>query len=705
MRKETAMRKTSEQEIKKLMTEQEIPESISPENIKKMLDEKSINGNSRKNRSRIIKMTASIATAAAVLAGVIGFSVYNNINNKHNVNDMILSGDIKGVRYAKSYKDIYDDLDLDTLKNNDPVTGEYSIIEDAEESGELKSEESAVMADGAEDNGAENDAFADIAADGNTIQNVNGNNGEKNYSEALDQENGVKEADIVKTDGNTIYISMPYKDNGVKAVKANNGHFEDIQTFAEDTGTIHELYLYNDKVIVMSDITGDTGNYYAEDTLITVYSKDTLEKLGAYKQSGYFNDVRLRDDGVLYLVTNDPAYYLFSDDTNADEPESYIPSYCVNDKKELVDYSDIIIQKNKYRSNDRGYINISVLDMDSSSPCQPTDMRSIAGLVDNIYCSYDSLYLTSGYDQTMITKLTLQGKNIIPTAGTTIKGTVLDQFSMSEFDGYFRISTTFDLIDILSGYTDSTNNILYILDENLSTVGSVSNFGRGEQIKSVNFQGNTAYVVTYEQTDPLFSIDLSDPTNPVIMDELKVTGYSGYMQKWKDGQLLGFGEAGNENGSRTGIKVSMFDNSNPNDLKELDKIEWLDEYEMTDGADGYAITENTTYYTMFYDRKSFLIYPEKNLIGVPIEKSIYAEDFREESEYQFFTFENGRFKKVGNVVSSQNDPYFNNRCVVIGDYAYCIFNSELVAADINNGFAVTENIVFEIERENDTIVY
>ncbi len=122
-------------------------------------------------------------------------------------------------------------------------------------------------------------------------------------------------------------------------------------------------------------------------------------------------------------------------------------------------------------------------------------------------------------------------------------------------------------------------NYLYILDEKLNELSKIEDIAKDEQVYSARFIGKTGYVVTYKQTDPLFSIDLSDPKNPQIIGELKIPGFSEYLHPYGDGLLLGIGMDVDETGTITnGVKLSMFDISNPEDVAEVQKYVMEDCY-------------------------------------------------------------------------------------------------------------------------------
>ncbi|MFC1678428.1 beta-propeller domain-containing protein, partial [Patescibacteria group bacterium] len=189
-----------------------------------------------------------------------------------------------------------------------------------------------------------------------------------------------------------------------------------------------------------------------------------------------------------------------------------------------------------------------------------------------------------------------------------VTGQVLNQFSMDENNGYFRIATTknrtWSRYD--QGRRESYNN-LYVLDDDLKVVGSVEELAEGERIFSVRFMQNRAYMVTFRQTDPLFVIDLSNPENPKVLGKLKIPGFSNYLHPYDNDTLIGIGKDTSESewgGVTTkGLKLSLFDVTDVSDPKEIDT------YVMGDaGSDSIAL----------HDHKAFLFSRDKNLLVIPV---------------------------------------------------------------------------------------
>ena len=198
------------------------------------------------------------------------------------------------------------------------------------------------------------------------------------------------------------------------------------------------------------------------------------------------------------------------------------------------------------------------------------------------YASSNALYLVSNgypfyYDfnnyksRSMIYKFNFDEALTYKAVGSVF-GTALNQFALSEYNDVLRIATT----EGFSWGSSGTKNTLYTLKEKdglLPIEGTLSGLGKeGESIKSVRFMGTKAYLVTFKTTDPLYTIDLSNPKSPKKMGELEVNGYSAYLHPIGEDKLLGIGQDTDENGRRKGVKIELFDISDFENPSSLDSI-------------------------------------------------------------------------------------------------------------------------------------
>jgi inhibitor of cysteine peptidase len=167
-------------------------------------------------------------------------------------------------------------------------------------------------------------------------------------------------------------------------------------------------------------------------------------------------------------------------------------------------------------------------------------------------------------DRTGIVKISLDNLDI--TATGSVPGSLLNQFSMDEYNGYLRLATTVGNGFGFSWFwvSSASASDVYVLDGNLSVVGSIQGLGLTEQIYSARFVGDEGYLVTYRQTDPFYILDLSDPTNPQLKGELEIPGYSSYLHPISGDKMLGIGQQDWQ------VKISLFDVQNPEQPVELD---------------------------------------------------------------------------------------------------------------------------------------
>ncbi len=158
-------------------------------------------------------------------------------------------------------------------------------------------------------------------------------------------------------------------------------------------------------------------------------------------------------------------------------------------------------------------------------------------------------------------------------ASGEVQGFLLNQFAMDEYQGVLRVaSTTAPEGRWWSGDSESLVTTLQRRGDELVELGRVEGLGRGERIFAVRFLGDVGYVVTFRQTDPLYTIDLSDPTDPRVAGELKILGYSAYLHPLTDGRILGVGQDADDEGRVKGTQLSLFDVSDPTDPRRIDQI-------------------------------------------------------------------------------------------------------------------------------------
>lgn len=538
------------------------------------------------------------------------------------------------------------------------------------------------------DTGAEYDLAAspngttlEIAADESSSSRSLGSlaaYGSSDYSSTNIQEQGVDEADLVKTDGAWIYILRA--DGTLAIVKADSQKpvLESMITLEGITQPqVHEFYLDGDSLTIIAggqdaSLTEEDGVYQvssgAQTCLFTydISNRENPVLTGSVTQDGSYETSRKTGD-YIYLFT---SYTPQIADTY--EASALVPR--ANGK--AVPADSVYLPENL---TTQSYLVISSVDV--KNPGEIQDTKALVSGTANFYVSTENIYISnqvwnSDTTSTELVKFHYEEGTITGTAAGIVKGYLNNSFSMNEYEGFLRLVSTY--------YDEEWNeyNALYILDETLTLTGAIENLAEGETIRSARFLGDTGYFVTFRQTDPLFSVDLSEPSNPVILGELKVTGFSSYLHFYGENTLLGLGyEADEETGITSGLKLSMFDISDPENVTEENRL----------------ILSGVTWCSSLDNYKSILIDPQKNIFGFFCDSRYLVfsydetEGFKTELIYDFYQ---DRISQQSLSTESVMDET-NSRGIYIGDTLYLAGPSCVIAFDIENGYEETGRLWLE----------
>ena len=697
-------------QLRKAAEEIEIPEALKPEQIEKQLQEQKAkqqqeNQHLEPKKSKKIIPWRRLGSMVAVLALVVCSGIYITVtrfdkNSGTGQTDSVAMTDTQqtvgeadetgyvdvaalGTMYhpASDYKEVYQIL----LKGY-----QQNWIEDLETSAETSE-----AASGAMNSGSDEYYYSDEAKCGSADADLpeSSKEGGKDYSTTNLQMEGVDESDIAKIDGSYIYT---VEDKYIVITDIRDGKLEEVTRFLpKDCGAadrVMEIYVDGDQLILVvqgyetslgesskagsdkensdkessdeeiavSDASEDSAFCYEMNgkstTQIQVYSivdRRNPEFEGRLIQDGYYNTSRKIGD-VVYLFTQ---YHMTSDVVGYVEKEytSVIPK--VNGEK--------VAAGEIYLPESSGESGILVSSLDVNKPDKVLDSKLVISGYAQTYISKDALYLyEEDYDGAMITniaKFALDEGRISGVAATAVRGYVRDTFAINASDGYLRVLTT-------DYSTEDEVNALYILDENLKLTGQLTGIAPGEEIYAARFMGNTGYFVTYRNTDPLFTVDLSDPAKPEIIGELKVTGFSEYLHFWDDTHLLGIGyESDEKTGNIENIKLSMFNIENPGEVTEEAKL----------------VLKDVDYSEALYDYKSVIISKDKNLIGLVCED--YSSS-RTKQTYQIYSYENGTFKKQAEIPGINGVNYENVRGMYSSNVFYLWINDNITSYDMTDGF-------------------
>jgi inhibitor of cysteine peptidase len=537
---------------------------------------------------------------------------------------------------------------------------------------------------------------------------------EQSYSTTNIQVTGVDEADIVKTDGNYIYVIA---NNSAYIIDANPQNAKVLAKIAFNNTYLAGMFLSQDsnKLAVLGSQYSDSiysgGPLYSGgnneisiygifannvDTFINVYdisNKANPVLARNFTMSGsYFNSRMIGN--YVYAVISQPAYAV---NETVILPRVYSGDNAVDIAATKIFYSDVVNYNNYL-----GFTTFIGLNFADSAQ-EPTSKTIMVGGASNMYVSLNDIYVTypsSDGEGTAIYRVHINEDNLTFEAQGKVPGNVLNQYSMDEYNGYFRLATT--------GWTKGApfaqpqQNNVYVLNMSLAVVGKLENLATGENLHSARFMGDKCYLVTFIKTDPLFVIDLSQPDAPKKLGELHIPGYSDYLHPYDETHLIGVGketvEASEGNFAwYQGLKLSLFDVSDVNEPKQMSN---------------YTIGDRGTDSPVLSDPKAFLFDKSKNLLVIPINLAVIDKTAVAPSPNAYGTFVwqgvyvfrltlNDGFVLEGNVTQmeinaslyptfgssdfySMNSDHWISRALYIGNTLYTVSNAGVQLNSLEN---------------------
>jgi len=532
------------------------------------------------------------------------------------------------------------------------------------------------------------------------------------YSRTNIQVEGVDEADTVKTDGRRIYLALGKK---VLIVRAYPPEEVRVSSEIRVNGTVLGLFVSGGKLVIISY---NEAYYYAETTLgdsrkeervlfieprtlVLIYNVEETETPALIRNvalSGTYFNSRIIGNHV-YILTFSPAYLRDNEPT--------LPE--ISDGGHTLKISPTSI----YYSNVPDFYNAFTLmaAINIEDPSESVNYETfLFGYASCIYVSLNNIYVaTPKYSEigwiTEVHRIRIEGGRIMYEASGAVPGLILNQFSIDEYNGYFRIATMTDQQVFRGLFSQTTltedsgpRSNVYVLNMSLSVVGGIEGLAPGERMYSARFMGDRCYLVTFKKVDPLFVISLEDPTNPKILGKLKIPGYSDYLHPYDENHLIGIGKwtVEAEEGDFAwyqGVKISLFDVSDVEHPKEVSS---------------YIIGDRGTDSPVLRDHKALLFDRELKLLAMPvlvaeIDESKYPNgvppniygDYVWQGLYVFNVTESGI--RLKGKVTHIDDPeeflrsgyrfysdYTIERALYIGDVLYTISNKMIKMNDLIN---------------------
>lgn len=460
------------------------------------------------------------------------------------------------------------------------------------------------------------------------------------YSKTNTQVEGVDEADIVKTDGTYIYQVNRERIIIARAAPAEDMEIVSVLDYTGKDFSPQEMYVDDNHLVVIGSVRShgirplysesDSStemkimppyNPYGEMVKAVIYNiedRANMKQVRELELNG--NYVSSRKVGQsLYLIANKNIYFYPA--REIDDPKPLYRDSVVSGDFNEIDYPDIRCFPDFSEPN---YLLVAGVNLDR--PDEKANVSSFLGSGRNIYASTENLYvavtaysysgepfagirLPADASKTKLYKFQIDEGRLEYAASGEAPGTILNQFSMDEHNGYFRIATTRG--DMWRSGENTSKNNVYVLDGSLDVVGKIEDIAPGETIYSVRFMGDRGYMVTFKTVDPFFVLDLENPRQPGILGSLKIPGYSDYLHPYDDNHIIGFGKdtvemsggAGESMAYYMGMKMAIFDVSDVGNPVELFKAN---------------IGDRGTDSELLRNHKALLFAKDKNLLAFPV---------------------------------------------------------------------------------------
>lgn len=512
-----------------------------------------------------------------------------------------------------------------------------------------------------------------------------------NYSKTNVQEAGVDEPDIVKSDGSRIYAVASGK---LYVVDVRQGKPK-IAGKIELDGYGHEILLHKGHVLAISTSYDGTNGTVTVISEVDVSDPASMSVVRGQRVDGSYVSARSNGD-IAHVVISTTPKVLKEGKEEAMQAgvEQWLPTTEVTRRgMETGPARKIAPCRDVYRSRAFSGLNsMSVLTINLAKGLPAVDTDVVMTDAETVYASSESLYVaTEKFDDlqmnegpppkvaTSVHKFDISGGDETEfRASGSVPGYLLSQWSLSEQDGILRVASTSEPSWWGGDGEEQSESFVTTLEEAggaLVKAGQIGNLGRGEEIYAVRFIGDVGYVVTFRRTDPLYTIDLSNPQEPKVLGELKIMGYSAYLHPVGDDLLIGVGQDATESGRRLGVQLSLFDVS---DLRKPVRIHQRNVGSKWSSSDAE------------YDHHAFLYWPRTKLLAMPL------SDYRDNYENSAVGFQVDRAKgisEVGKIVHesggrSNYDDYYDyynsaiSRILVVDDRIYTLSDNGLKSSDL-----------------------
>jgi hypothetical protein len=549
------------------------------------------------------------------------------------------------------------------------------------------------------------------------------------YSGTNVQVAGVDEPDIVKTDGERIFV-----------VAQGRLYWIDASGIPEIVGSLpldgwgQQLFLSGDRLLVMTSgggygvqplggvaLDSIAPGYQTQRVVLTevdVSDPDSMEAISTLMLDGSILSSRMADGTIRVVVLSGPTgfdwVYPEGSGIRAEQKaveankklieestlENWVPWYILKNHRSGTTADGPVLGCDQvgYPEEFSGLTMLSILSIDLDSGLEPGNSIGLLAAGETIYASSDSLYVATSpwmawpatrweerkdSDDTLTTQLhkfdISDPTTAIYVASGEVEGVLHSQWSMDEYDGVLRVVVTDE--NPWWGSSDIPDTAVVTMvhrGDELVQIGSVDGLGKNERVYAVRFIEDKGYVVTFRQVDPLYVVDLSDPREPEVKGELKINGYSAYLHPIGQDLLLGVGQNATDEGRTLGTQVSVFDVSDPSDPRRLSRMTFEDAYSEAE-----------------WDHHAFLWWAPEEISVLPLQRWSWDERTGKGDNFSGAVVVRttpNRVKQLGEIRHPNlNDSNCEdcelwtapiNRSLVIGDTLFTFSESGVLATDL-----------------------
>jgi uncharacterized secreted protein with C-terminal beta-propeller domain len=418
-------------------------------------------------------------------------------------------------------------------------------------------------------------------------------------------------------------------------------------------------------------------------TIASINIKDEEEVNAKTFLMGYSNTLYVSQDNIYISYQRNLPYRYYEEDSRERFYKVVVPLL----PDDAQDKINAIKNDNSLNSYEKWQKVSSALE-DMYNSMDENDKRVLIEEIDKAISEYEAK-IQIERTKTIIQKIAIDKGRIEYVAKGEVSGTLLNQFSLDEFEGNLRLATT---TNIWTTRGNIQHNNVYVLDEDMKQIGKLEEIAPDERIYSTRFIGDRLYMVTFQRIDPLFVIDLSNPERPKILGELKIPGFSDYLHPYDANHIIGIGKetGSNEWGgvSIKGLKLALFDVSDVEEPKQIAV------YEIgKSGTDSEALNEHKAF--LFDKKKNLLVIPVREITGQKRIDSRYGYYYDKvwQGAYVFnIDLENG-FKlkgKVSHNEASEDDryywgsPYAVRRSIFMDDVLYTVSAKKILMNSLDD---------------------